>query len=156
MFRSTLFHSIASCDLVGCLAPLMGRGPYNLRTTATGDASSAPSGTAWRSGRPGVGGAGTLDSPGGLLRGCRGARSTWKEQYRGSRIGQCPHSVDKQKTQAFSACNLLSFKSFPTQPERGRKEGLMRKKKATSSGQNASSTCRLNVAKTFFHHQDAC
>lgn len=104
----------------------------------------------------GVGGAGTLDSPGGLLRGCCGARSTWKEQYRGSRIGQCPRSVDKQKTPAFSACNLLSFKSFPTQPERGRKEGLMRKKQAMSSGQNASSTCRLDVAKAFFRHQDAC
>lgn len=85
-----------------------------------------------------------------------GARSTWKEQYWGSRIGQCPYSVDKQKTRAFSACNLLPFKSFPTQPERGRKEGLIRKKQATSSAQNASSAHRLNVAKAYCHHQDAC
>lgn len=56
------------------------------------------------------------------FRGAR-ARNTWKEQYRGSCIGQCPRSVDKQKTPAFSACNLLPFKSFPTQLERGRKEG---------------------------------
>ena len=85
-----------------------------------------------------------------------GARSTWKEQYWGSCIGQCPRSVDKQKTRASSACNLLPFKSFPTQPERGKEAGLIRRKKAAPSAQNASSTHRRDVAKAFSHHPDAC
>lgn len=54
-------------------------------------------------------------SPMRLLGGCR-ASSTWKEQYRALALAS-PHSVDKQKTPAFSACNLLPLKSFPTQPE---------------------------------------
>lgn len=108
-------------------------------------------------GEAGVGGAGTFDSPGGLLREGSGARSTWKGRDRGSHVGRCPRSVDKQKTPAFSACNLLPFKSFPTQPERGRKEGLLRKKKAASFAQNASSTQRrLDVAAASFHHEEAC
>lgn len=67
-------------------------------------------------------GDGALDGPQVLLR-WRWSQEHMEGTAQGSRIGQCPRSVDKQKTPAFSACNLLPFKSFPTQPERGRKEG---------------------------------
>lgn len=93
----------------------------------------------WGSGRLGVGELGLSTVQAGCFR-RSGARSTWKEQYRDSCIGQHPRSVDKQKTRAFSACNLLPFKSFPAQPERGRKGALIRRKKETSSAQHASST----------------